>query len=135
MKSLLALTSFLLLCASAQAATYQLLPQVGISLLAVSCGGVHTSTYVTGFAPDGNVTGEVYAWTRCGSSGRGGGYKSRLYQSWHSLTWDLMGQAVETHAWDGVTPDAAFTATDEMGDAIGTTTTATGATIGVLVTP
>ena len=100
------------------ATTISLLPQPGAFLLGVSCGGIHTSTYVTGFNADGNITGEVYAWTRCGSSGRGGGYTSRLYYSWHSIVWNLSGVALATLPYDGVVPNVAYTQTDAAGDTI-----------------
>ena len=120
------------------AATIALNPQVGYRLLGVSCGGIHTSTYVTGFDLNGNITGEVYAWTRCGLSGRGGGYHSNLYTSWHSIVWDLTGTALVTLPYDGVVPDPAFTAADSSGDTISTTPIMSSygpAYLGILETP
>src|SRR5947209_20488386 len=52
------------------------------TLLGFSCGGVHVSSFVTGFDSNGNITGEVYAWTKCGGSGKGGGSKPARYQWW-----------------------------------------------------
>ena len=113
----------------------ELLPQPGVPLLGVSCGGIHTSTYVTGFNDDGNITGEVYAWTRC----QFGRYQpSRLYKSWHSITWDLDGVALETLPWDGVVPDPSFTETDADGNVISTIQKATSwgpAYVGVVSKP
>lgn len=88
------------------------------TLLGASCGGVHTSSFVTGFDADGNISGEVYAWTRCGGSGRGGGYKSTIYQSWHSITWSLDAQTFVVHDYDGVLPDPDFNATDDWANYI-----------------
>ena len=98
--------------------TIQLLPQPGVLLLDHNCGGIKTSVYVTGFDSAGNITGDVYAWTRCGSFGRGGGYRTTLYQSWHSIVWDLNGVALSTGTYNGVAPDPLFTATDAKGNMI-----------------
>jgi len=121
------------------AATIPLTPQPDYPLLGVSCGGVHTSTYVTGFDLNGNIKGEVYAWTRCGHSGRGAGYQTATYSSsWHSIVWDLTGSALTTTPWDGVTPDPLFVATDANSNTIRTaqTQTASGvAYLGILSTP
>jgi hypothetical protein len=89
---------FLALMASvaAQAQTALPLPAGYPSLLGVSC---------------------VYAWTRCGGSGRGGGYRSTTYQSWHSIHWDLnLSYTLQTY--DGVAPDPAFTDSDMYGNLI-----------------
>ncbi len=110
----------------------------GGGLLGISCGGIHTSTYVTGFDSAGNITGKAYAWTRCGSSGRGGGYTSKLYSSWHNMIWNLNGAIVATLPNDGIAPNLAFTATDSSGDMIYTKPISTSygpAYVGVLVKP
>jgi hypothetical protein len=105
----------LLLGASAACATDLPLPAGYPTLLGVSCGGVHVTSYVTGFDAAGNITGELYAWTACGGSGRGGGYKVTHYQSWHSITWALGGTYLVS-AYDGVVPDTTFTDTDQYGN-------------------
>lgn len=87
------------------------------TLLGVSCGGVHVSSFVTGFNAAGDITGELYAWTACGGSGRGGGYKVTHYQSWHSITWGLDGTYI-VRPYDWVVPDPAFTETDQYGNYI-----------------
>ncbi len=105
------------------------------TLLGVSCGGVHTSTYVTGFDASGNITGEVYAWTRCGLSGRGGGYKSHMYSSWHSFVWSVDdGAILQILPYDGVAPDTSFTATDVSGNTI-SDLLVSGSYLGQLVKP
>ena len=120
------LIAFASLSSQALSATLiELQPQPGVPLLGVSCGGVHTSTYVTGFDDNGNIAGEVYAWTRCGGSGRGGGYQSKVYRSWHSIVWDLNGVATATLPYDGVVPDASFTETNAAGNTIYTVSRAT----------
>lgn len=103
---------------AASAATVTLIPQPDYPYLGVSCGGVLTSTYVTGFDVNGNIRGEVYAWTRCGVSGRGGGYQETRYDSWHSILWDIEGAVIETLTYDGVVPDPDFSATDANGNTI-----------------
>ncbi len=98
--------------------TIALYPQPGVTLMGVSCGGIHTTTYVTGFDINGNITGEEYSWTRCGGSGRGGGYKTHTYTAWHAIVWDTNGVALVTLPYDGVALDASFTATDTSGNTI-----------------
>lgn len=64
--------------ASAATTTSLLLPSsTAFSILGVSCGGIQEQAFATGFDQNGNVAGEVYLQTRCGGSGRGGGYTSR----------------------------------------------------------
>jgi hypothetical protein len=72
---------------------------------------------VTGFDANGYITGEVYAWTTCGGSGRGGGYHPTTYQSWNSILWDLRGNYKQL-PYDGVQPDPLFTGTDSYGNTI-----------------
>ena len=97
----------LLFASPAQAATFSLQPPNGFALLGVSCGGVHVSTFAIDFnTTDGGnpenapvtigVLGEVYAWTRCGYSGRGGGYRSTTYRKWVLASWNLDGTLVGT---------------------------------------
>lgn len=87
------------------------------TLLGVSCGGVHVTSYVTGFNAAGDITGELYAWTACGGSGRGGGYRVTHYQSWHSITWSLGGTYIVS-AYDSVVPDPGLAETDQFGNYI-----------------
>ncbi len=107
----------LLLPAAIQAQTALPLPPGYPTLLGESCGGVHVASYVTGFDASGNITGEVYAWTKCGGSGRGGGYQTHTYQSWNSILWDLYTN-YKLVPYDNVMPDPAFTAVDSYGNMI-----------------
>jgi hypothetical protein len=100
-----------------QAQTALPLPPGYPTLLGESCGGVHVSSYVTGFDVNGNITGEVYAWTSCGGSGRGGGYHNHIYQSWNSILWDLFTN-YKLVPYDNVLPDPSFTAVDPYGNTI-----------------
>jgi hypothetical protein len=59
------------------------------TLLGASCGGVHVTTYITGFNADGTVAGEVYAWTSCSTGGRGS--KPRKIEAYHTMAWDFFG--------------------------------------------
>ena len=113
-KSIIIALAFL--ASTAQAQDIMLNPQPDYVYLGVSCGGTHPSTYVTGFDANGNIKGEVYAWTRCGLSGRGGGYQ--YYDSWHSIIWDLDGNVLGSFDYDGIVPDTTFTETDAAGNTI-----------------
>jgi hypothetical protein len=118
MRRALASSLLSVLSAAASAETITLNPQPDYPYVGVSCGGIHTSTFVTGFDANGNIRGEVYAWTRCGGSGRGGGYQVTNYDSWHSILWDLQGAVLETLPYDGVAPDETFSQTDANGNTI-----------------
>jgi hypothetical protein len=118
MRRIVALSLLSLSAAAASAATITLIPQPDYPYLGVSCGGVLTSTYVIGFDANGNIRGEVYAWTQCGGSGRGGGYQVTKYDSWHSILWDIEGAVIETLPYDAIVPDPNFTATDANGNMI-----------------
>ena len=68
-----------------------LLPQSNaFSILGSSCGGIQEKAYATGFdATSGYPTGAVYLSTRCGGSGRGGGYHTTTYAAWAGVSWDF----------------------------------------------
>ncbi len=57
------------------------------SMLGHSCGGIQEEVFATGFASNGYPAGDVYMSTKCGGSGRGGGYKTTTYSGWASVTW------------------------------------------------
>jgi hypothetical protein len=90
---------------------------------------VHIDSYANGFNDQG-VTGEIYAWTRCGGSGRGGGYRSTLYARWTSITWPVTAcvpTATKTcpppyvlRPFDGGTVDPGLVFTDELGNTAST---------------
>lgn len=90
------------------------------AFLGHSCGGIQEHAYATGFdATTGYPMGAVYLQTRCGGSGRGGGYHTTTYTTWVAVTWDFAGNAV-TVAKIGSAPaiDPTFSATDAYGDQI-----------------
>jgi hypothetical protein len=62
------------------------------SILGHSCGGIQQHVYVTGFGADGFPTGNVHMETRCGGSGRGGGYKTTTYTGTASVVWTWFGE-------------------------------------------
>ncbi len=65
------------------------------AILGVSCGGIQETAATTGFdTSSGYPTGEVGLSTRCGGSGRGGGYHSTTYTASADVTWDLTGTVV-----------------------------------------
>src|SRR5262249_13936701 len=66
-----------------------------VFVLGHSCGGIQQQTLATGFdATSGYPTGDVYLQTRCGGSGRGGGYHTTTYSAWVAVTWDYTGAVV-----------------------------------------
>ena len=89
------------------------------ALLGASCGGIHVSTYATGFDANGNVTGAAHAWTRC-PLGTGRYRRTRHYESWHSLVWSLSGSVLAVGPSPPAPPDPTFTATDAAGNTIAT---------------
>lgn len=112
----------LLAVPAAQAAgPYQLLLSQGaaFSILGHSCGGIQEETFVTGFAPGGYPEGGAYLSTRCGGSGRGGGYKTTTYTAAASVEWTWTGETRSFARLEGAgggTPG--FEATDAHGDRI-----------------
>ena len=70
--------------AAAATATQLVLPQgTAFAILGHSCGGIQEQAYATGFDPtSGYPTGDVHLQTRCGGSGRGGGYHTTTYTAW-----------------------------------------------------
>src|SRR5205085_9956955 len=82
--------------ADAAASTALLVPaSTAFSVLGRSCGGIQEQALATGFdATSGYPTGDVYLQTRCGGSGRGGGYHTTTYSAWVAVTWDYTGAVV-----------------------------------------
>jgi hypothetical protein len=80
----------------ANAAAVQLQPiPDAFARLGHSCGGIKQQIFGQGFDDNGNVIGYVFALTRCGGSGRGGGYRTTTYSTWVAVTWDLNGVAID----------------------------------------
>jgi hypothetical protein len=110
------------LAAAADAAnpTSLLLPQsTAFSILGRSCGGIQEQAFTTGFdSVSGQPIGDVYLQTRCGGSGRGGGYHTTTYSAWVAVTWNFAGAAVSSArlsaAPAGLNPS--FSTTDAHGD-------------------
>ena len=72
------------------------------SILGHSCGGIQEKTYATGFGgPHGMPTGDVYMQTRCGGSGRGGGYHVTTYSAWASVVWTWFGETFSFSRLEG----------------------------------
>ena len=125
-RALSAIVTVLLLCAvrisTASAAPLSLtLPQANaFAILGRSCGGIHEKAYVTGFANGScGPTGVVNIQTRCGGSGRGGGYKVTTYSAWVGVTWDFAGNVVSATKLTTVpTLNSRFSASDHYGDQI-----------------
>ncbi len=84
-----------LAASAANASTIQLQPvSDAFARLGHSCGGIKQQILGEGFDDAGNVTGYVFAATRCGGSGKGGGYHTTTYSTWLAVTWDLGGNVV-----------------------------------------
>ena len=98
-----------------------LLPQsTAFSVLGRSCGGIQEKAYATGFdATSGYPTGAVYLSTRCGGSGRGGGYHTTTYAAWAGVSWDFTAAVI---SYQVLSPAPAvnptFTAFDAKGNEV-----------------
>jgi hypothetical protein len=104
--------------ASASTTSLLLSQSAAFSYLGHSCGGIQEQAFATGFdLTSGFPTGNVFLSTRCGGSGRGGGYHVTTYSAWVGVTWDYTG-AVVTSAVLSSAPsnDPTFTAFDAYGN-------------------
>ncbi|HEV7133407.1 MAG TPA: IPT/TIG domain-containing protein [Gaiellaceae bacterium] len=107
--------------AAAVAAPVQLvLPQsAAFAVLGHSCGGIQESTYATGFDPaSGYPSGVVYLSTRCGGSGRGGGYHTTTYTAWAAVSWDFTATVISYGATTAPAVDPTLTAYDASGNEV-----------------
>jgi hypothetical protein len=98
-----------------------LLPQgTAFSFLGHSCGGIQEQAFATGFDPvTGYPIGEVYIQTRCGGSGRGGGYHTTTYSAWVGVTWDFTGTVISAaKLTTAPVVSGTFHATDAYGDQV-----------------
>src|SRR5215467_5276984 len=103
------------------AATSLLLPaSTAFSVLGHSCGGIQEQAFATGFdATSGYPTGDVYLQTKCGGSGRGGGYHVTTYSAWVGATWDFTGVLVSYVVLPTApTVDPTFSAFDQSGNEV-----------------
>jgi len=90
------------------------------SVLGHSCGGIQEQALTTGFnAKNGYPKGVVYLQTKCGGSGRGGGYHTTTYSAWVRVAWDFTG-AVRSYKASAAPAklDPTFSATDARGDQV-----------------
>jgi hypothetical protein len=90
------------------------------SILGHSCGGIQEQVFATGFdASSGDPVGVVHISTRCGGSGRGGGYHTTTYSAWATVTWSFAGA---TLAYSTASPvpsvDPTFSASDAHSDQV-----------------
>ena len=103
----------------ARAQTSLIIPQ-GTAFAAIghSCGGIQEQSFATGFDPtSGYPMGDVYVQTRCGGSGRGGGYHTTTYSAWLGVTWDYTGAVVSSDVLASAPAvDPAFSAFDGYGN-------------------
>lgn len=89
----LALLAFLALSPAAFAADVPLSITQGQAFHALGrwCGGIKIQEFASGFDEAYLPTADVYLSTRCGGSGRGGGYHTTTYSLWVRVIWDLGG--------------------------------------------
>lgn len=82
------------LAGTASASTIRLYMGEGpaFATLGHSCGGIKQEVFVTGFGVNGYPTGNVRLETKCGGSGRGGGYKVTTYTATASVVWTWFGE-------------------------------------------
>jgi hypothetical protein len=116
--------------AAADTAVPLTVPQgTAFAVLGHSCGGIQEQQYAFGFGGvNGDPTGFAYLSTRCGGSGRGGGYHVTTYTAWMSVTWDF-GATVGTYAKLAAPPpgiDPSMVYTDAHGATEYTTCSSTG---------
>ncbi|HEY4428938.1 MAG TPA: fibronectin type III domain-containing protein [Solirubrobacteraceae bacterium] len=80
--------------ATASASTVRLYMNEGdaFAVLGHSCGGIKQEVFVRGFGSNGYPTGTAHLETKCGGSGRGGGYKVTTYTASASLEWTWFGE-------------------------------------------
>ncbi len=141
--TLRALAGALILCgvgaSAALAAPVQLLlPQgTAFAILGHSCGGIQEKAYATGFDhSSGYPIGDVYLQTRCGGSGRGGGYHTTTYSAWVAVTWNFAGSALSSAKLASApTVNPTFSATDTYGDVVYDTSGAAYLTVPVPAAP
>jgi hypothetical protein len=96
------------------------LPQAtAFSILGHSCGGIQQQDIATGFSGTASLpSGDVYIQTRCGGSGRGGGYHTTTYSAWVSAVWSTAG-VVQTSTKLSAAPtnlNPTLSVTDARGD-------------------
>ena len=116
----LSIAAVAMLAASAgSAATVQLQPiPDAFARLGHSCGGIKQQIFGEGFDANGNVTGYVFAITRCGTSGKGGGYKTTTYSTWVAVKWTLGGIVIDEAA-RVPSPDPSIAGTAHSGSQVG----------------
>jgi hypothetical protein len=84
----------IVLTASANAAPVQLQPIPDAFVrLGHSCGGISQQIIAEGFDVNGNVTGYVFAVTRCSTGGKGS--RTITYSTWVAVTWNLSGVVID----------------------------------------
>ena len=114
-----AAVAIMLTVSAANAATVQLqaIPDA-FARLGHSCGGIKQQIIAEGFDANGNVTGYVFAVTRCGGSGKGGGYHTTTYSTWVAVTWSLSGVVID-EATSVPSPDPSIAGAYHSGSLVG----------------
>ena len=95
MKSLFAMLA-LFGASAAQADVLTLASPSPYAVIGRQCGTGTTASTATGFTADGfYITGLTSVSTRCGGSGRGGGYHTTTYSGCGITRWDLAGRLID----------------------------------------
>ena len=97
---------------AAQADVLTLTSPSPYAVIGVQCGTGTTATTAIGFTADGDyITGLTSVSTRCGGSGRGGGYHTTTYSGCGITRWDLAGRLIDitSVACSAPDPTAVFT--------------------------
>ena len=99
---------------AARADTLTLTSPSPFAVIGRQCGTGTTATTATGFTADGfYITGLTSVSTRCGGSGRGGGYHTTTYSGCGITRWDLAGRLIDITSAPCSAPDAAAVFTSD----------------------
>jgi hypothetical protein len=97
-KLLIAAVAITLTASVASAATLQLQPiPDAFARLGHSCSGI-SSRFSATASMSSATSQDMFALTRCGSSGRGAGYHTTTYSTWVAVTWSLSGVVIDEAA-------------------------------------
>jgi hypothetical protein len=99
---------------AAQADVLTLTSPSPYAVIGRQCGTGTTASTATGFTADGfYLTGLTSVSTRCGGSGRGGGYHTTTYSGCGVTRWDLVGRLIDITSVACSAPDPAAVFTSD----------------------
>jgi len=113
----IAAVAMMLTASVANAATVPLQPiPDAFARLGHSCGGIRQQIIAEGFDANANVTGYVFAVTRCSGSGKGA--RVTTYSTWVAVTWNLSGIVID-EATRVPSPDPSIAGAYHSGSLVG----------------